>query len=141
MTTESHSNFTTPHLFPTLPEAIVRVERTPAAPVTGEVPASLLKQIFQDLSERLKIGPEKIDIIKAEAVVWNDGSLGCPRPGEFYTQALVNGYWLILEADEVAYDYRASDQGNFFLCEQPFSPGLSATLPVIHNPENQPTKP
>jgi hypothetical protein len=30
--------------------------------------------------------------------VWNDGSLGCPEPGMMYTQALVNGYWLIIEA-------------------------------------------
>jgi hypothetical protein len=109
----------------TLPGAVKRVEPTPGAPITGEVPASLLTQIFQDLSERLKIEIEQIEISKAEQVVWNDGSLGCPQPGEFYTQALVNGYWLILEVDNVAYDYRASDRGNFFLCEPP-------SLPVPH---------
>ena len=111
----------------TLPGAVKRVEPTPRAPVTGEVPASLLTQIFQDLSERLKIEIEQIEISKAEQVVWNDGSLGCPQPGEFYTQALVNGYWLILKVDNVVYDYRASDRGNFFLCEPP-------SVPVPHTP-------
>lgn len=111
----------------TLPGAVKRVEPTPGVPITGEVPASLLTQIFQDLSERLKIEIEQIEISKAEQVVWNDGSLGCPQPGEFYTQALVDGYWLILEVDNVVYDYRASDRGNFFLCEPP-------SLPVPHTP-------
>lgn len=113
--------------FQTIPGAVKRVEPTPGTPVTGEVPASLLTEIFQDLSERLKIEIEQIEISKAEQVVWNDGSLGCPQPGEFYTQALVDGYWLILEVDNVAYDYRASDRGNFFLCALP-------SLPVTHSP-------
>jgi hypothetical protein len=111
----------------TLPGAVKRVEPTPGAPITGELPASLLTQIFQDLSERLKIEIEQIEISKAEQVVWNDGSLGCPQPGEFYTQALVNGYWLILKVDNGVYDYRASDRGNFFLCKPP-------SLPVPHTP-------
>ena len=113
--------------FQSLPGAVNRVEPTPGTPITGEVPASLLTEIFQDLSKRLKIEIEKIVLVKAEEVVWNDGSLGCPQPGQFYTQALVDGYWLILEVDNIAYDYRASDRGNFFLCEPPL-------LPVTHSP-------
>lgn len=110
---------------PSLPGALNRVEPTVMAPVSGEVPGSLLEEITHDLSERLNIEIEKIEVIKAEAVVWNDGSLGCPQPGLFYTQALVNGYWLILEVDSIAYDYRASDRGYFTLCERPSLPALA----------------
>jgi hypothetical protein len=88
------------------------------------VPDGLLKQIFEDLSERLGVEIEKIEVVKAEAVEWSDGSLGCPQPGQFYTQALVNGYWLILEVGAATYDYRASERGSFILCEQPSLPAL-----------------
>ena len=42
------------------------------------------------------------------AVTWNDGSLGCPEPGMFYTQALVDGYHVILQAGDEELDYRVS---------------------------------
>ncbi len=90
----------------------------------GEVPESLLSQIVDDLATRLSVGRDAIQVVQAESVVWNDGSLGCPRPGEVYTQALVEGYHVVLQVGSTAYDYRASARGYFFLCQQPF-PGLT----------------
>ncbi len=54
----------------------------------------------------------EITVTRAEAVVWNDGSLGCPKPGEFYIQMLINGYWVVLEVEGIEYDYRVSDKGS-----------------------------
>ena len=101
----------------TLPAGLERVETPPAEPVTGEVPADLLEEILADLAQKLGKDRASIDVIRAEAVVWNDGSLGCPKPGEFYIQILVNGYWVVLRLEGLEYDYRASDTGYFFLCE------------------------
>jgi len=107
----------------TLPEGLERVEIPQAEPVTGEVPAEILDEIFLDLFERTGAGREEIQVVRAEAVVWNDGSLGCPKPGEVYIQILVNGYWVVLEVEGTAYDYRVSDTGYFTLCEgRGFSP-------------------
>ena len=36
-------------------------------------------------------------LIRDEAVTWSDGSLGCPQPGEYYTQVLVPGYWIVFD--------------------------------------------
>jgi hypothetical protein len=30
---------------------------------------------------------------------------------------MINGYWEVVEAEGVAYDYRVSDKGSFELCE------------------------
>ena len=49
---------------------------------------------------------EQLVIVRAESVVWNDGSLGCPEPGMEYTQALINGYWVVIEAAGQTYDFR-----------------------------------
>ena len=99
------------------PPGLERVEISPPAPVTGEVPAEIMEAIFADLIERNGALQNEIVVVRAEAVVWNDGALGCPKAGEFYIQMLINGYWVVLEVEGVEYDYRVSDKGNFTLCE------------------------
>ena len=105
------------------PERIPPKEET--TPVTGEVPRELLDSILQALEKQTGIAPEMAAVVQAEAVIWNDGSLGCPQPGMMYTQALVNGYRVVLQVGDQKYDYHASDKGYFFLCEgglQPLPP-------------------
>ncbi|MEJ7720727.1 MAG: hypothetical protein WKF58_09900 [Ilumatobacteraceae bacterium] len=48
-------------------------------------------------------------MVTDERVTWRDGSLGCPKQGELYTQALVPGRRVILRAggSELAYHGRA----------------------------------
>lgn len=88
-------------------------------PVVGEVPAALQAQLLADLEQRTGAQRSAFVLVRAEAVIWNDGSLGCPKPGEVYIQALVNGYWVVYRIGEREYDYRAAENGVFFLCEQP----------------------
>jgi hypothetical protein len=101
----------------TLPPGLERVETPEVEPVVGEVPDEILEEIFADLMKSAGAEREEIRVIRAEAVVWNDGALGCPKPGEFYIQILINGYWVVLEVEGVVYDYRVSDKGDFRLCE------------------------
>jgi hypothetical protein len=110
-----------------MPERVPPTEEI--TPVTGEVPIELLDSILRDLAGQTGAALEKITVIQAQAMVWNDGSLGCAKPGEFYTQALVNGYWIILEVDGQKYDYRAADTGYFFLCENSLPPISSPATP------------
>ena len=44
---------------------------------------------------------EDVTVVSYEDVTWPDGALGCPEPGMSYTQALVPGARLVLEADGV----------------------------------------
>jgi len=78
---------------------------------------------IQDLSNRLKITPEMIELVNIAQVVWRDGSLGCPQPGMLYTQALVNGVRIRLRAGDVIYHYHSSRNGIPFLCENPSEEG------------------
>jgi hypothetical protein len=95
-------------------------------PVIGEVPEDILEKIMIDLTNKASVLKEEIEVVRAQSVVWSDGSLGCPKPGAFYTQALVDGYWVVLVAKETEYDYRVSDSGSFIICENngaiPISP-------------------
>jgi hypothetical protein len=86
--------------------------------VRGEVPEDLLESILEDLQERKGMGREEITIERAEAVVWRDGSLGCPQPGMMYIQVLMPGYLVVLQVRDDVYNYHAGESGHFLLCER-----------------------
>ncbi len=69
-----------------------------------------------DLASRTGVDEAGIEVLKAEEVTWSNGALGCPKPGVSYTQALVDGYQVILFADGRAYDYHAGSDAKPFLC-------------------------
>jgi hypothetical protein len=107
-------------------EASDRPARTgaPADPVpsastgtVGEVPEDLLDSILADAAVVADNEVSEIEIVRAEAVTWSDGSLDCPEPGMLYTQALVDGYHVVLEVDGIELDYRATASGDFRRCE------------------------
>jgi hypothetical protein len=87
-------------------------------PVTGEVPQAILDAIVADAAERTEVESTTIEVVQAESITWNDGSLGCPEPDTFYTQALVDGYHVILTAGGKELDYRVTAGGGFRLCER-----------------------
>jgi hypothetical protein len=92
--------------------------------VSGEIPQQLLDQIERDLAAKAAVEVAAIQVIEIKSVTWNDGSLGCPEPGKFYTQALVPGFQVILQVHGREYDYRAGERGEFKLCENPAPAGL-----------------
>jgi hypothetical protein len=86
------------------------------SPVQAKVPQGILEPILDKAAELAEVAREQLVMVRAEPAVWNDGSLGCPEPGMQYTQALVNGYWVIIEADGKKYDFRVGSGGSFRLC-------------------------
>ena len=91
-----------------------------AAAATGEVPADLLRAIIEDLARQENLAVADIEVERAEAAIWPDGALGCPRPDELYTHAEVPGYWVALRAAGRQFDYRAAAAGHFRRCDTPF---------------------
>jgi hypothetical protein len=107
-----------------------------AAAEMGEAPADLIQRAIADLVLRTGATDANIKVVSAMAVTWNDGSLGCPTPGEVYLQVLVEGYQIQLSYQGNTYDYHASAKA-VFLCEnglqmQAGSPeNLSPTLRLV----------
>jgi hypothetical protein len=87
-----------------------------------------VNQAIEDLAGRLDIPAEQIQLIDIASVVWSDGSIGCPQPGMFYTQALVEGLRIRLGVGERIYHYHSGRNQPPFLCEKPSNetgiPGL-----------------
>lgn len=81
------------------------------------VPQDLLEAMKADLADRLNVDRSGIEVRSGRAVTWSDGSLECPEPGESYTQALVDGYHVILVVEGGEYDYRSDGTRYFKLCQ------------------------
>jgi hypothetical protein len=96
-------------------------------PVEGGVPEALLGEIVADAADRAGVAADELEVITAEAVTFNDGSLGCPEPGMAYTQALVDGYHVVVRGPFGDLDYRASRLGGFRFCANPGDPGSTGT--------------
>jgi hypothetical protein len=69
-----------------------------------------------DAARRTGLARDALQVTSAEAVTWRDGSLGCPMPGQAYTQALVPGYRVRIRAPGQELDYHAGSRGAVQLC-------------------------
>ncbi len=95
--------------------------------MAGATPDDLMANIVADVLERTGASQSDLTVVRNEAAIWSDGSLGCAEPGQSYTQALVNGYWVVIDHADSEYDYRASSSGYFKLCEGGGSPPSNPT--------------
>ncbi len=102
-----------------LPERAPIEESVPVEPV----PDKILQDVKADLAARTGATVDDIEVASAESVTWGDGSMGCPKPGVFYTQVPVEGYRIVLRHAGKDYDYRAASRGWFVLCEHPVGSG------------------
>jgi hypothetical protein len=95
---------------PTGTPAGTRVPPQPTPPgVLGEVPPDIMAELTAEAAALAGVSLAEVRVLRAEQVTWNDGSLGCPEPDTVYTQALVDGYWVVLEVGEQTYDFRLSE--------------------------------
>ena len=83
-------------------------------PETGPV-----AEAIAELAESTGVSPDDIEVVAHEQVTWRDGSLGCPKPGMMYTQALVDGYRIVLRARGQTVHYHGGAGGSPFRCDNP----------------------
>jgi len=119
LTVHSTRGFGSPNESMTTPSETPAPTSTPqTSRAESQVPEAILGPILKEAARVANVPPQQLMIVRAEAVVWNDGSLGCPEPGMQYTQALVNGYWVVISAAGRTYDFRLARDGSFRLCPE-----------------------
>lgn len=69
-----------------------------------------------DAAQRSGLDASRLVVQPAESVTWSDGSMGCPQPGRMYTQALVPGWRVRIQAGDQTLHYHASRGGNWIFC-------------------------
>ena len=78
--------------------------------------AAVVDAARADAAQRSGLPASQLQVVLAESVTWSDGSLGCPRPGMLYTQALVPGFRVRLKVAADVWNYHASGRGAPALC-------------------------
>jgi len=71
---------------------------------------------MKDLADRIDIAAEVVTVKDARSVQWGSGAMGCPKPDMNYTQALVPGIRLLLEANGTIYYYHGGAGKSLFYC-------------------------
>ena len=97
-------------------------------PTEGSQP--MLPQVSEaivDLAGRLGVAPQQLEVVSVEAVVWPDGSLGCPQPGMLYPQVVQDGMRIRLAVAGVIYEYHSGERRAPFLCSNPAEPAPPGT--------------
>lgn len=107
---------------PVLSPSVVASSEPPSSGTTGgvsaptSIPADHWAAILADLSAR-GVATDGLEVVSAKAVTWPNGAWGCPKQGSVYTQALVNGYQVVVKAGSRTYDYRFGSTATPRLCE------------------------
>jgi hypothetical protein len=94
--------------------AVIPVQAAPDANTPG-LPTALRDAVRADAAQRAGVAPAAVRIAAADAVTWRDGSLGCPRPDLAYTQALIPGWRLFVDAGGRTLRYHANTSGTRWL--------------------------
>jgi hypothetical protein len=80
------------------------------------VPDAILAKAILEAAREASVAPLDVVIVSAEPQTWNDGSLGCPKPGLAYTQSIVEGYHVVVTAGDRTLDYRFGHGDDPVLC-------------------------
>ncbi|MGQ0848847.1 MAG: hypothetical protein ACT4OP_06970 [Actinomycetota bacterium] len=103
-----------------VPEDTVPTTSPEGVPVViSGVPSEFVEAVMADAVRVASLERGALQVLRAEPVEWSDGSLGCPQPGMFCTQAIIPGFWIEIDANGQVLDYRLDSSGGFRLCEQP----------------------
>lgn len=117
--------------FPTTSQTSSPTSAPAATSMLRPADQAVVDAALADLSQRLSVPQDQIQVQSFSRVTWSDGSLGCPQRGEMYTQALVDGSRVILAHGGDTYDYHAGSDDQPFLCERPtLSSGPGLTVPT-----------
>jgi hypothetical protein len=88
---------------------------TVSAVLTAQL-QSMIQLALDDAARRSQRDAATLKVTSAEPVTWPDGSIGCPQPGRQYTQALVPGFRIRIDAGARILEYHASQRGQPFYC-------------------------
>jgi hypothetical protein len=75
-------------------------------------PNSVIDATRQDLSQKTNIPINRLQVKSAKTQTWPDGCLGLAKSGELCTQALVEGWRIILTNNQKTWIYRTDRTGS-----------------------------
>ncbi|MDJ0661885.1 MAG: hypothetical protein QNJ42_20730 [Crocosphaera sp.] len=76
-----------------------------------EAPQAVINAVFNKITQNNAIEADNLQIQQTEAKTWSDGCLGLAQPDEFCTQALVEGWRIMVTDGQNTWVYRTDQTG------------------------------
>ncbi len=86
---------------------------------TATIPREVRRAVVADAARRFKVDETAVVLARAEKLSWRDGSLGCPQPGQMYSQALIPGFRVVAKTSEGDLVYHTDTRGQAVVCAPP----------------------
>ncbi|HAX79025.1 MAG TPA: hypothetical protein DCY88_25180 [Cyanobacteria bacterium UBA11372] len=83
----------------------------------NRLPPQVTNAVRQDLSGKTGIAPGQLRITQFSRQTWPDGCLGLPEPDQFCTQALVEGWRVVVSHQDKTWVYRTNASGSLVKLE------------------------
>ncbi|MGH2412282.1 MAG: hypothetical protein ACRDEA_01005 [Microcystaceae cyanobacterium] len=85
---------------------------------SSSLPTKIADAVLQNVSRRTQIAREKFSVIEASRKTWPDGCLGIAQSGEMCTQALVEGWRVVVSDGQKNWIYRTDGEGRVIRWEK-----------------------
>ena len=72
----------------------------------------------QDAAARLGVAANELSVQQVEAREWGDSSLGCPQPGNLYSQIVTPGFVIVLNSRGKQLEYHSDTRARVVLCRE-----------------------
>jgi hypothetical protein len=81
-------------------------------------PQPAVDAALRDAAEHLGASPASLQVDQVEARQWGDSSLGCPKPGQMYSQIVTPGYVVVISGSGRQLEYHTDTRGHVVLCQE-----------------------
>ena len=73
---------------------------------------------MRDAEAHLGVSQANLKVDQVEPRQWGDSSLGCPKPGQMYSQIVTPGYVVIISGAGRQLEYHTDTRGHVVLCQE-----------------------
>ncbi|NHC33765.1 hypothetical protein [Scytonema millei] len=94
-------------------------ENVDANSQTDRLPPKVVKAVIADLTKQQNLPPEKLEVTQYSRESWSDGCLGLPQPEEICSQAIVEGWRVVVSDGSQKWVYRTDNSGRNVRLESP----------------------
>lgn len=94
-------------------------ENVGASSQSDRLPPKVVKAVIADLTKQQNLPPEKLEVTQYSRESWSDGCLGLPQPEEICSQAIVEGWRVVVSDGSQKWVYRTDNSGRNVRLESP----------------------
>jgi hypothetical protein len=107
-----------------IPDVVANSGPTGEPVPSTAMPRAVRRAVVADAARRFKVDESAVVLARAEQLTWSDGSLGCPEPGQMYTQMLVPGFRVVAKTAAGELVYHTDSRAHAVAC------GVDPTAPA-----------